>query len=284
LDKDKSHEIGGPNVKEYMKYLMEKATKGKSSIKFNYSLIDSKELNSIQKDFGEIVGALHIIHDRTLFPTLKITSGSKIFFPRRGNEPLMDYKIDDYKFSAKAGKTTNTIKPSDVLMLVNNNTEIYKKVKDRTEYKVLEFLDKGSMVGGILMATGYLLQEREMMATNKITMRQLELYYHEAMAKGDKVVKNGDPQFIIDCEKIVVAWSKTKAKFQDFFLKVIEGEIFYMKMDKLDSQHDPVWSTLGESAVADMKKIPVLAFRSKNSASFDSKGNARISDKLGLQM
>lgn len=281
---DKNNDIAGPNAKTYMLYLMERAIKGKSTIDFNYKLIDSKEMNSILKDFGEILGAIHIVHDPSLFPSLKIKPTAKIFFPRRGNEPLMDYKIDDLKFSAKAGKTTNTIKPSDILQLIDDNKSIYKKVESYPEYKVLQFLDKGSMVGGTLMATGFLLQEKIISPTPNITMKKLELYYNEANTKGDKIVKNRDPQFIIECEKQIVNWSRSKAKFQEFFFKVIEGKIFYMKLDKMDSSHHPQWSTLGEDAIHDMKKIPVLAFRSKNSASFDSKGNARISDKLGLQM
>jgi len=289
LDKDTKHSIAQPSTKAYMKYLAEHAL-GKPAKLGNLSPKDipQNEMNSVKKDFGEIIGAVDIVAKRNLFKSLPITKQSEIFFPRRGNEPLMDYKIKEkdleFKISAKAGKTTNTIKPKDILDLINSDDKLLKKVKDTTEYKVLTLLNQGSMVGGVLMAAGQIFQDKKCAPTKDMNLEILRMNFNEAQRIGDAKYKNTMAQFIINAEKVVVNWSR-QANLKETFLTAISGKVFYLKLEKMNTTDwTPEWGTIGEFKEQDMQHLNAISFRSKNSAAIDSKGNARISDKLGLQM
>lgn len=287
LNQDTKHNIAEPQTKEYMKYLLDSAIGKTPKLSVNPKNIPQAEINSVKKDFGEIIGAVEIVAKRELFKTLKIDQSSTIFFPRRGNEPLMDYKIKsrdkEYKISAKAGTKTNTVKPNDILNLINSNPTLLRQVGGSTEYKVLSFLNEGTMVSGVLMAAGQLFQDRKATPTKDMNMDKLRMNFEYAQKIGDAAFKNKFPQFVIDAEKVVVNWSR-QANLKELILTAISGVVFYLKLENLDSEWKPKWQTIGEIRDEDIRKLNVVAFRSKNSVSRDSKGNVRISDKLGLQM
>lgn len=287
LNQDTRNAIAKPQTKEYMKYLLDYASGKNPKLHIDPSKIPQPEINSIKKDFGEIIGAVEVVAKRDLFKTLRISPASTIFFPRRGNEPLMDYKIkgnvEEYKISAKAGAKTNTVKPNDILNLINSNSKLLQQVGTSTEYKVLTFLNEGTMVSGVLMAAGQLFQDKKTVPTKDMNMDKLRLGFEYAQKIGDAAFKNKFPQVVIDAEKVVVNWSRT-ANLKELILTAISGVVFYLKLENLDSQWRPKWQTIGEIREDDIRKLNVVAFRSKNSVSRDSKGNVRISDKLGLQM
>ena len=94
---------------------------------------DSIPINDINKDFGEVLGSVAILQFG-LLKKARITlskSSCKIYVPLRPNEPLMDYGIingdTQYVISAKSGKSTNVVKPRDVIDLLKKNDEKFKK-------------------------------------------------------------------------------------------------------------------------------------------------------------
>lgn len=80
--------------------------------------------NKIIKDFGEAIGPIKILNTPDFLPW--INNMSELYIPSAKNEPLFDYRITDkdgvvHKISAKTtGKTTNTVKPHDVLKIIED--------------------------------------------------------------------------------------------------------------------------------------------------------------------
>lgn len=285
LSKDRSLSLP---VKNYAKYLLEYSMGSKAKNTSNMKLIDNTSMNNIMKNYTEVIGALSAIN-LGLFKSLNISSKSLINFPAAQNEPLLDYSVKDgskvYKISAKAGKTTNTLKPADIVSIIDKTKSLYDKWSSRPEYKVMYALNEGSMVGGTLLACAQLIQDKEVQETPRINFGTLHEAFDAAQKNGDKLVKNKDPQFIIDAEKVIVNWSK-QSNYKDMFLDVMYAHnLLYLKVKRIETvNYLPEWETLGEARETDLEHLKNISFRSKNSASFDSKGNARISDKLGLQM
>ena len=108
----------------------------------------SNSIDSIEKDFSEIMAPLCVIERGTAalheMGYTGITKDTvKIFVPKKGNAPLLDFKLVgkdiEYPFSVKkASGVTNTIKPKHIMALFNAKTT--KKHKDSTEYQVLKIL------------------------------------------------------------------------------------------------------------------------------------------------
>ena len=110
----------------------------------------SNSIDSIEKDFSEIMAPLCVIErgQRELkeMGYTGITKQSvKVYVPKKGNEPLLDFKLVgkdiSYPFSVKkASGVTNTIKPKHIMALFNPETT-KKALKDsRIEYEVLKIL------------------------------------------------------------------------------------------------------------------------------------------------
>ena len=116
----------------------------------------------INKDFGEVIGPIAIITSNLLKSKGISLSKQKckIFVPARPNEPLMDYGLKQdgkiYTISAKSGTTTNTVKASDILMLLKKDIKILNKYKKTKQYKILEHIAEGTTVSGPASAGAYL--------------------------------------------------------------------------------------------------------------------------------
>ena len=101
-----------------------------------------KILNTINKDFLEIIGPVVAHKELGLPPTVKY------YFPEAGNEPLYDFKILDgdieYLFSSKSAKATNTntLKTAEIFKKVEGEKKFKHK---KQELKILEIISSTSI-------------------------------------------------------------------------------------------------------------------------------------------
>lgn len=124
------------------------------------------EMGAIKTDFGEILGGIAVANQGLLsqfYPSVKF-SGGKLEYPTAQNEPLKDYSIfvgtTEYIISAKiAGATSNTVKPQDIMGLIDRSSHISaaqkKTLKATLEYKVMDILGKENTVKGPIKALSY---------------------------------------------------------------------------------------------------------------------------------
>jgi hypothetical protein len=116
-------------------------------------------LADIKNDFGEIIGGMATISQQLLkeFYKNQNFSKGKVEYPVASNEPLKDYSIivgkTQYIISAKvAGAVSNTVKPQDIIKLIQTSKVIDKGRKktltETLEYKILETLGVESTLYG----------------------------------------------------------------------------------------------------------------------------------------
>lgn len=129
--------------------------------------IINAEMSKIKNDFGEILGGIAAVNQNLLakfYPTVNFAKGS-LEYPTAQNEPLKDYSIHvggkEFIISAKiAGATSNTVKPQDVMNLIDKSKYISdlkkKQHKSTIEYKVLDILGKENTIKGPIKALSYL--------------------------------------------------------------------------------------------------------------------------------
>jgi hypothetical protein len=125
------------------------------------------DMSKIKNDFGEILGGIAAVNRNLLaqfYPTTNFVKGS-LEYPTAQNEPLKDYSIHvggkEYIISAKiAGATSNTVKPQDVMKLINQSSAITaqrkKELFSTIEYKVLDILGQENTMCGPIKALSYL--------------------------------------------------------------------------------------------------------------------------------
>jgi hypothetical protein len=230
---------------------------------------DKIPINDINKDFGEVIGPLACIKHSVLSKAnIKVTASSKIYIPSRPNEPLLDYKIDDYAISAKSGKTTNTVKGSDILMLLEKprNSKVLQKYNDTDEYKILKILTENNVLEGPIAALTSLL------GTDKFNKFVEENTYLKS--KKDKYTRN---ELMYESEKALQAESKNGSlNFTKMFADAIRGNIVYVKFELDNTGKGSFETTVADDLEkADSGKRPYL--RSKN-------GYTRKADKMGIQI
>lgn len=255
-------------------------------------------MGQITKNFGEILGPVAITHRGSdLFKDLKITTSDKILFPIRGNEPLVDFYIvkggKKIPFSAKSGKdTTNTVKPNDVIRLMDENPSASKKWGDSPEAKILRALHDNVAVDGPMVAAFE--ARHSIKAFKKITKDTLnhwlsnssrsgaswsyvpELYDGLASALGLSTSGRKKPTFgeILYYVEATICKETVNGMldYTEMFNDVVGPAVNYINLLKIDkSTGIPEWATSegGEDKVT---------MRTKN-------GTTRIGrDKLGLQI
>ena len=220
-------------------------------------LKDSISVNTLNTDFSEMLGPIAIIRKR-LLPISDLDA--TVFFPSRGNEPLLDYKIitesKTYKISAKSGDSTNTLKPTDVLNLIDHEERLKAKYAKTTQYKILKILKENSWKEGPIKALfslkGKGFSETDWLKTDKYTedTRQAS-------------------------ENSLVKISRETLDFTPLFTEATSLKVFYVKF-KMDTSGEMKWDLLKDepNRQSNLKRI---TFRSKN---YKGRSNG---DKLGFQ-
>lgn len=271
-------------LKLYLIELIEYISK-KTNNTTNLKKFFSKNLpiNEINKDFGEVLGPIEIIaNDLLSSKKIKINNSAKIFVPSRPNEPLMDYGIKNngkiYTISAKSGETTNTVKASDILMLLKKNDKTNNKWSNTPQYKVLECIANGSTVSGPAYAAAYLsnkYKEEFSGITEKgassLTKSTYDVGEFASFIVNAGLVKPTALELAYEIEKRVAKISKDKLDFTEIFKDAILGEVIYVKFE-IDSLGIPKFKVMASSDFG-VKKV---SLRSKNA-------RTRSADKLGVQ-
>lgn len=276
-----------PFVRSYALYLLDAAIGHKpdaSKIRVMLSSIEKKELNDIHNDYGEIIGPMFILSQpKKLFPTLHLSKTDMIYWPVRLNEPLYDFKIIknhvEYKFSSKAGTTTNTIKPDDMIKLIDANPKLKKKWGNTPEYLVMKTLDEHpGRVGPFYALLAYNEKSTKKIPLNKAHINtEIHMAESGSIASMAPALKKQVIENLISAEKVLVDLSKNSLNYTDMFYEAISSEIFYINWLNTDSMGIPIFHTAGESSGTKDSTRKKVVFRSKNSIN-----HAR--DKLGLQM
>lgn len=222
-------------------------------------------LSTINNDFGEVLGPL-AVRSRNLLP---LAGKAIVFIPGRSNEPLLDYKITDskkqWKISAKSGETTNTLKPGDVIQLIEEDGTTdknfyYKKWKKTPQYNVIKILSEGSTKQGPIDAASWLKKNGY---ENYFSWLKKTEYTEELRQK---------------CEDTIVQISRESIDFTDIFADATTSKVYYVKF-RLSSSGDIEWKLVetAQDKKEDKKTRKRVTFRSKNFV-------GRPKDKLGFQV
>jgi hypothetical protein len=124
-------------------------------------------MSLIKNDFGEILGGIATVKQELLkkfYAKVPFKTKSSLEYPTAANEPLKDYSVyvgkDEYVISAKiSGATSNTVKPQDVLSLIEKSKVIppkrKKEIEASLEYSLLKILQEENTVRGPAAALSY---------------------------------------------------------------------------------------------------------------------------------
>lgn len=218
-------------------------------------------INTINNDFGEILGPIAIQTNGLLPIDYK---SAMVRVPGRSNEPLLDYKITDknkeFKISAKSGTTTNTLKPNDVIHLIKSDKKLYKKWKTTTQLQLLEILNAGSTKQGPIDA-GIWLKDNGYAEQFK-WLKKAE-YSEEVRQKA---------------ENTIVQISRESLDFTPIFKDATESKVYYVKF-RMSMTGDTEWKLVEtpKDEKENKKTEKRVSFRSKNFV-------GRAKDKLGFQV
>ena len=161
-------------IRNYLELLIEyydnPTSKNKEEIKKHYvanKTVINGQMSLIKNDFGEILGGIATINQELLkkfYSKVPFKTKGFLKYPTAANEPLKDYSVyvgkDEYVISAKiSGATSNTVKPQDVLSLIEKSKVIppkrKKEIAASLEYSLLKILQEENTVRGPAAALSY---------------------------------------------------------------------------------------------------------------------------------
>lgn len=226
------------------------------------SFKDTIPISTINNDFSELLGPLAIIKKNLIKEIPSI--GVLVFVPFKGNFPLLDYKLivngnknTVFKISAKSGDTTNTLKPGDVISLIEEEPKLLKKYKDSTQFNIVKILNENSVKLGPIEAIKFL-KTKDFKKASFISPSSI---YTEQLRQ--------------QCENLLVSISKEDLDFTSMFNDATNAKIHYIKF-QLGSDGTPIWSYIEPQKNRPKLGGKRIAFRSKNFI-------GRAADKLGFQ-
>jgi hypothetical protein len=250
---------------------------------------DKMPINDINKDFGEVIGPIAILHLRLLqTKNIKIDKNSaKIFVPSRPNEPLMDYAIinrnDRYTISAKSGTSTNVVKPADIITLLKKNSKKFKKWSTTKEFQLLQILAENNAIVGPIKAVARfnpkLITEA---AANSVTKDSYdEKGFANFFASNSYLKTKKKPtsnEIMYECEKIIQNQTKDGTfNMSDIFSDAIENQVLYVKFEINNRTGLADWDVIASDDIKKVKSGAPVYLRSKN-------GYTRAADKMGIQV
>jgi hypothetical protein len=161
-------------VQAYLELLVDHfnkpTTQSKEEIKKHY-VANKTEINghmsTIKNDFGEILGGIATVNQELLkkfYPTVSFKTKGTLEYPTAANEPLKDYSVyvdkQEYIISAKiAGATSNTVKPQDIVALIEKSRALTakrkKEIQSTLEYSILKILQDENILRGPGAALSY---------------------------------------------------------------------------------------------------------------------------------
>lgn len=285
-------DLSGP-LRSYLDALMKFYTGGNVSqsviTKIYQANKDNMPLNDINKDFGEVLGPIAILHLGLLRQKrINVNKNSaKIYVPSRPNEPLMDYALIEgdtqYTISAKSGTTTNVVKPSDIISLLGKNPKKLKKWSSTKEYQLLQILSENNALTGPIKAIAKfnpnMISEK---AANSVSKDSYdEKAFAPFFAKNIYLKTKKKPtvnEIMYECEKIIQNQTKDGTfNMTNIFSDAIENQVLYVKFSLNTKTGVPDWEVIASDDIKKVNSGSTVYLRSKN-------GYTRAADKMGIQV
>lgn len=244
-------------------------------------------LAEVQKDYGEILGAMACVTKKILAGHgIKISGQAHVNFPSRGNEPLVDYYLLDgnkkYSVSAKSGEVTNVLKPKDIMDLLESrgitnrwvNTAPYKFMQSVTQYSVV----KAPFVIVNQLTKKPIVSADAMLEVDKFKQQNFHIKNYNFSKFRDlfKLLGINDQPTIGKLfylvEKYVLTEINKQHALEELFDAAISGQVIYVKYKIQPGNPMGMFDVITQSGHSKGK----IKFRSKN-------GQTRAADKIGLQ-
>lgn len=258
--------------------------------------LSQTQINEIKNYFSECVAPIF------LFKKTNLMSKAKCFYSSSQTESLYDFKISldkkEYLFSNKQLKGgTNTLKPSDVVNLVEKDKLLLSKWNNTKTFKTFKILDEKNVISGPITAIRDLYPSK-ITPVSKIDINKVV----SQMNKNDVVIQN-PPKNIMNMirkdkvaydhynekrvvsgtminfifEKILIDISKEDDSYNELFLDVTKNNVHFFKFD-LNNSGKLIYG------VSDPKKGTSKAIlRSKQGVERRSSAGQLKLDKLGFQ-
>jgi len=271
----------------------------KSGTKLDISMLIPSEINEIKNYFAECAGPVWI-SENNLIPGIK--DNNKIFFAVSDTERLYDCLIYKGKGTiavsnkqAKGG--TNTLKPGDVVDLVDKDKGLKIKWGETIYYNVFNTLKIKNTISGPITAIRDFYP-----ALAGISINDLTLIINQ-MVKNDVVIKN-TPKSVLGLikqdaaaarfydgsnntvtgtmvnflfEKILIKESERDEKYNELFMDITDKNVTFLKFN-LDKRG------IATYAIADPKTaIKKAKLRSKQGVERRASSGSLKLDKLGFQ-
>jgi hypothetical protein len=276
-------------LRTYLAALFSHYTDGKTTkiqLKKIYSEVSgSIPINDINKDFGEVVGPVACITKKLLLDkNVKLDKNTKIYMPERPNEPLMDYGLykgsKQYTISAKSGKTTNVVKPGDILNLLKINPAKVKKWSKTKEYKLLEMLSESSIINGAPRAVAAMYPGLvDMKAATEMTKTDYDVAGFQQFINTNEYLSKRTPtsnEIMYECEKMIQKQTKNgDLNMNAIFSDAIEEQVLYIKFEVGDGSGK--WGVIASDDIKEINTYGRAYLRTKN-------GYTRASDRMGVQV
>lgn len=267
----------------------------------NINGLKSTDINDIKNYFAEVAAPILILKQKML-PIDKMT---KVFFSDSDTERLYDFKLfhrnEEILISNKQLKGgTNTLKPGDVVRLVDEDEYLKKKWQKTKYYKVFKILDESNVISGPIRAVmeeypnllrvkrnEYAPLVEKMSEQNETNIPPKEVPSSIMdLVKGDPVAFNHYKEkgyaagtmlnFLF--EKVLVDESKKDSKYNELFVEATSGNVLFFKFDI--SNRGILQYKIEDPKTAAKKAI----LRSKQGVERRSSSTGRLKlDKLGFQ-
>lgn len=220
----------------------------------NIKGLKSTDINDIKNYFAEVAAPILILKQKML-PIDKLT---KVFFSDSDTERLYDFKLfhrsEEILISNKQLKGgTNTLKPGDVVRLVDEDEYLKKKWQKTKYYKVFKILDESNVISGPIRAVmeeyPNLLRVKqneykplvekmsEQNETNippkEVPASIMQLIKDDAVAFNHYKEKGYAAGTMINFlfEKVLVEESKKDFKYNELFVEATSGNVLFFKFD-----------------------------------------------------
>lgn len=264
----------------------------------NVDNLNATEMGYIKNYFAEVMGPIWS-QEYKLIPGLR--ASDRTFFSTSDTETLYDFKVfrnsEEILVSNKQKKGgTNTLKPGDVIRLVNDNQALRRKWRNTKYYTVFEILKNANVVSGPIRAVSECYPKELAITKADYTKIINQLTQNDVVLKDVpesimRMVRNDEAAFahykkkravtgtMINFlfEKVLINISAKDENYHNLFVDVTNGNVLFLKFDL--SNRGKVY--FGIERPQDSPKKAKL--RSKQGVERrSSKGLLKL-DKLGFQ-
>lgn len=271
-------------IQEYLIFLTQATANPNGSTSFkHFDKIVLGEIKGIAKNFGEVLSGIAVLANPKLFPNLNIKKTDKVFFPKSLTEGLYDFSVvgqvggktkEKYLFSVKAmlkGASPNTVKPEDIIRLINNSSKAKKKWEKTHQYNIIKILAEGSIRYGPLEAIKYTLSKNVKMNMRDVpTAMQKKFAAYKSVAAIDSIIKQDQKQrskkvddMLKSAESYIEYISRNTLDFTELFMDAISSQVYYIIVKELNGS-GVKWETVGDKNGINHKLIDRINLRGKH--------------------